>query len=139
MNQSDEKTVRNLPLVQPPQPGGKRAAGWQIVLTALAAITIIAVFLWGVTNQRSESGGEQTAATQPAPATSQTANPQGGAPAQGQNQNQTPEATTGAGGSEARDNGADANNKRPDQQAVTPAQHAQPTDSNGQPAQANGQ
>jgi hypothetical protein len=138
MNQSDEKTVQNLPLVQPPQPGEKRAAGWQIVLTALAAITIIAVFLWGVTNQRSESGGEQTAATQPAPATSHTANPQGGAPAQGHNQNQTPEATTGAGGSEARDSGADANNKRPDQQAVTPAQHAQPTDSNGQPAQAHG-
>ncbi len=139
MNQSDEKTVRNLPLVQPPQPGEKRAAGWQIVMTALAAITIIAVFLWGVTNQRSESGGEQTAATQPAPATSHTANPQGGAPAQGHNQNQTPEATTGAGGREERDSGADANNKRPDQQAVTPAQHAQSADSNGQPAQAHGQ
>lgn len=139
MNQSDEKTVRNLPLVQPPQPGEKRAAGWQIVLTALAAITIIAVFLWGVTNQRSESGGEQTAATQPAPATSPTANPQGGAPAQEHNQNQTPEATTGAGGREKRDSGADANNKRPEQQAVTPAQQAQPADSNGQPAQAHGQ
>lgn len=134
MNQSDENTAPNLPLLRAPQPGQKQAAGWQILLTTLAVIAVIAVFFWGVTNQRREGSGEQTAATQSAPATPQPSNPQEKrAPAQAQNQPQTPGATTGQGGGEERDGGHAG--KKFD--SANPKQPAQPTGNNGQPAQAD--
>ena|SRR5690348_18381413 len=136
MKQSDENTVQNLPPLRPPQPGEKQAAGWQVLLTTFAVITIIAVFFWGVTNQRREGSDEQTAATQSAPATPQPSNPrEKRAPAQVQNQRQTPGATTGQGGTEERDVG------RADKKfdSANPKQPAQPTGNKGQPAQAEGQ
>jgi|SRR5215472_905522 hypothetical protein len=83
MHQPDP--LRNPPLVRQPQPGEKRAAGWQIALTAVGAIVIVVVFLWGISNQRDENGGQQTVATHATPATPQGADQQGGQP-QGKSQ-----------------------------------------------------
>src|SRR5215510_8801922 len=60
--------MRNLPLVTPPQTANKRAAGWQIIATAIGATVIVMMFLWGINNQRDETAGQSPAATQTAPA-----------------------------------------------------------------------
>src|ERR1044071_2248640 len=90
MSSFQDEPVRNLPLVTPPRDGAqKRAASWQIAITFVAAAVIVTVFLWGINNQRIEGGSEQTAATQPTPATPHAANP-GSPPAQAKNQEQKP-------------------------------------------------
>lgn len=117
MSDANDDPLRNLPVVQSPQPERNRAAGWQIALTTLAAITIVAVFLWGVSNQRSEGGREQPAATQSSSATPPPANPQVAAPAHAQDQRQTLRTTTGAGGSDENHASRDSTgaSKKPDQ------------------------
>jgi hypothetical protein len=94
--------IQNRALTTQAQPGEPRAAGWQIALTAVAAIAIVTVFLWGINNQRDESAGQQTAATEAGP-TSQGSKQQGEQPPQTQQQQQesgNPPATTGHGGSD---------------------------------------
>ena len=133
MNSFQEDPARDLPLIKPPQPGERRARGWQIAITLVAAVAIVAVFLWDINNQRPEGGNEQTAATQPAPATPHSANPQG-APA-AQNQPQKAPSTTGQGS-------GDQDNRPPDnsednkagQQRPKPPQDAQQS-SGGQSSQ----
>lgn len=128
MNSLGDDPIRNLPLVTEPRGGKRRAATWQIVLTAVVLIAIVSVFLWGVNNQRDETAGEQTAATMPAPATPQTAAQQGQnsqqAGQQPQQQQQAP-STTGQGGGDQKDHPQNNGQKT----------NAQPTESNGTPTQ----
>jgi|SRR5690242_10278266 len=140
MDQPDP--MRNLALATQPQPGKKRAAGWQIVLTAVGAIAIVTIFLWGINNQRDESAGQQTAVTESTPS-SQGARTQGEQPAQTQQQagqqqqgaGKTP-ATTGQGGSDQQntqpaDNGRQNSNQSP----TNASQNGSSAVSNGQPSQ----
>jgi hypothetical protein len=99
--------VRQLPRVIAPQPGKKRAAGWQIALTAVGLVAIVTVFLWGINNQRDETEGRQSAATTPMPAASQNADGR-----------QSP-STTGQGSHEGGEGGVEQ----------------KPIDSNGEPAE----
>lgn len=120
MSSFEKETVRNLPLVTAPRPDKKRAAGWQIAITAIGAVAIVMIFLWGINNQRDETARQKTAATMATPAAPQNANPQ-----QGQHQQQVPETT----GQSANDKGDTPQNGQRDQNA-----DRQPTDSNGEPA-----
>lgn len=114
--------LRNLPIVTPPRPGEKRARPWQIAATAIAAIAVIALVLYGLNSQRGEGeGGAQTAATQ--------VTPPGGAeqPAQARQQaapnagqSKAP-ATTGQGGD---NNGAAPSGGGAQQQGRQPANAA---------------
>jgi hypothetical protein len=79
-------------VIEPPA-GNKSAATWQIVVTTVGLIAIVAVFLFGINHQRDETAGEQTAATASAPAS-----PQGGEPQQDQQQAGQSPSTTGQGG-----------------------------------------
>ncbi|HEY6025029.1 MAG TPA: hypothetical protein VIV34_12735 [Pseudolabrys sp.] len=89
MSMLDKDPMQNLPMVTQPQSGKKRAAGWQVTLTAIGAIAIVTIFLWGINNQRDETSGQHTAATQPTPASPQGANQQSGQQSpQGQDQQQ---------------------------------------------------
>ena len=117
MNSFQEDPARNLPLVkQPPQPGERPARGWQIAITLAAAVAIVAVFLWGINNERPEGGQEQTAATQPAPATPHSANPQG-----------APPTTTGQGtGNQENGQPDNSRDRKAGQQPSKPPQSAQP-------------
>ena len=110
--------------------GDRRAATWQVLLTAFGLIGIITMFFWGLNNQR-ETAGEQTAATTPTPVT-----PQGGDTQQGQQQGQQPEQkpqqsspTTGQGG------GDDKSNQKDQPQTGGQKTNGPPADGNGQPAQ----
>lgn len=126
MNSFQENPARNLPLIKSPQPGERRARGWQIAITLVAAIAIVVVFLWGINNQRPEGGNEQTAATQPAPATPHSANPQGAPAAQNQPQ-KAPSTTTGQGGSDQPDNQPGrSKDQTTRQQSKPPQQNAPP-------------
>jgi hypothetical protein len=79
-------------------------ATWQIALTAFALITIVTVFFWGINNQRSETAGDQTAATMPTPATPKGADAQKDqAQAEGQQAGQPAPSTTGQGGGDQKD------------------------------------
>jgi len=76
MSQNDP--MRNLPLVKPTEPRETTAANWQIVLTTIAIVAILAVFFWGINNQRGENSGEQATAPQATPATPQSTDSQSG-------------------------------------------------------------
>lgn len=149
MSTLNQDPMRNLPVVTPPPTGNKRAAGWQKTVTAIAAIAIVAIFLWGLNNQRDESTGEQSAGTQPTPVAPQGASPP---PAQAQNQQQTGaqqqdqdngSATTGQGNK--GDKGDDGQNSAPrrgaggqDRKSNT-AQQNPPAEDNRTPAQSQAQ
>ena len=122
MNSLGNDPIRNLPLVTEPRDGRKRAATWQVVLTAFGLVAIVTIFFWGINNQRDETAGEKTAATMPTSATPQ------GADTQGQGEQQ-PASTTGQGGD-------DKNSGQKDQPRIDGQKaNGQPVDSNGKPAQ----
>jgi hypothetical protein len=133
-----------LPLVTPPQPGEKRAARWQITATAIGVVMVIALFLWGLNNQRDESAGQQTAGTQPTQVTPQGAS----SPPPAQNSQQAGQqqpgqsnapTTTGQGGGEQGDAAQKTNaGQQSNQQPTNPGQNGPPTDNSGQPAQPRG-
>jgi len=126
MSQNDP--LRNLPLVKPTEPRETTAANWQIVLTTIAIVAILAVFFWGINNQRGENSGEQATAPQATPATPQSTDSQSGqAPAS---------TTTGQGGNDQGNAPQDDKANPPSQQPTTnPGQNGQPNQNNGQPAQ----
>jgi hypothetical protein len=129
MSPPQNDPVRNLPLVKPPQPGEKRVAGWQVAATAIAAIVIVSLFLWGVNNQR-----EETTAGQQATAPRTTL--QGRQEPQAQNQQPgNAAATTGQSSNDNRSQGENAG-QTSTQQPTIPAQNGQPTENNGQPSAA---
>jgi hypothetical protein len=125
MRQRVNEPIRNLPVVTAPRAGQGSAATWQIVLTVFGLVAIVAIFFWGINNQRDETAGEQTAATMPAPATPQAADAQKGqGQAEGQQADQrTQPSTTGQGGDQ---NG---------QQHSAEKASGQPADNNGEPPQ----
>jgi hypothetical protein len=152
MSSFENDPARNLPLVTPPQPSEKRAAGWQITATAIGVVIVIALFLWGLNNQRDETAGQQTAGTQPTQVTPQGAS--GPPPAQNQQpsvqnsqqagqqqpgQSNAP-TTTGQGGGEQGDAAQKMNaGQQFNQQPTNPGQNGPPTDNSGQSAQPRGQ
>ena len=122
MNSPDNDAIRNLPLVIETPDENKRANPWQIILTTFGLIAIVTIFLWGLNNQRDETVGGQTAATMPAPVSSQGGDAQ---PAQQAGaQPQTP-STTGQGSDDQKD--------RPNNTGQKPEK--QPAKDNGEPAQ----
>ncbi|HEY7230111.1 MAG TPA: hypothetical protein VH558_07055 [Pseudolabrys sp.] len=126
MNSFDNDPVRNLPLVTQPRPGPKRAAWWQIALTTVAVVAIVAIFLWGINNQHEEGADQQTAAKVTSPAMPEAPS-NAGAP-QDQSQKATP-STTGQGGSQGNSQGGG------EPQGGSANKDHQPLDSNGEPAQ----
>ena len=127
MNSPGNDPIRNLPLVIKARDGNRRAATWQVVMTAFALIAIVTVLLWGINNQRDETAGQQTAATMPAAAT-----PQGADAAQGQRRQQAGQqapSTTGQGA------GGQSNDRNERPQTNGQKTNARPVDSNGEPAQ----
>ena len=138
MNQPDDP-LRDLPLTTEARPD-KRAAGWQIVLTAIAAIAIYGVFLWGLTNQRYETTEPQTAATQATPVESQESKQQGKEPSQAQEGGQqqpgasNAPTTTGQGARDEDSAGVNADQKST-QQPDSSGQNAPPNQSNSPPPQ----
>jgi hypothetical protein len=141
VNPLEKDPLRNLPLVKPSQTGKRRAAWWQITAAAIGAVAIIFMFLWGISNQRDETAGQPTAATQATPTS-----PQGGAqqaPAQentqqsGQQQGSSnAPATTGQGSLEQGEAEQKTNSGQPSNQHPTNAgQNAPPTENSGQQAQ----
>jgi hypothetical protein len=109
MNTFEDSATRNLPAVTERPRAEHSAARWQITLTFVAAAAIVAIFLWGLNNQRIETGGQETAATQPAPAAPQSTGQQAAQPSTTENSQQqqpkagtaNPSSTTGSGSSEA--------------------------------------
>jgi len=129
VNSLEKDPLRNLPLVTSPQTGKRRAAWWQITAAAIGAVLIIAVFLWGISNQRDETASQPTAATQATPAS-----PQG--EAQQQQGSSNPPATTGQGSREQGEAEQKTNSRQPSNQQPTNAgQNAPPTENSGQQAQ----
>ena len=140
MKSHEDDPLRNLPLVTPPQPGKRRAAWWQITAAAIGAVAIVFLLLWGINNQRDETAGQPTAATQATPATPQGESQQ--APAQqdsspGQQQGlSNASSTTGQGSRDQGEAAQKSNSGQPsNQQPTNPGQNAPPTENNGQPAQ----
>jgi cytoskeletal protein RodZ len=131
MSSLQNDPVRNLPLVKPPQPSEKRADGWQVAATAIAAVVIVSLFLWGINNQRDETTAGQQTATQ--------ATPQGGQEPQAQNQQPGNAAATT--GQSSNDNPPQSGNagQTSTQQPTNPGQNGQPTENSGQQAQPRGQ
>ena len=119
MSSFEKDPIRNLPLVTPPGPAKKGAAGWQIALTVFGAVAIVTVFLWGINNQRNGTAGQQSAATAAAPVV-----PQGTETGQTDAQRQAP-STTGQGG-----NGGGGDRPREADKA-----EQKPVDSNSEPAE----
>ena len=143
MSSFDKDPARNLPLVRSPEPDEKRAAKWQIIATAIGAIVVVLIFLWGLNNQRVEGPSQQTAATQATPATPQGTNqPSVNADQKAQQQQNSNSATTTTGqnsgdqGDAGEKPSAGANAK---QKPTNPGQNGPPTESSGQPAQQRGQ
>jgi hypothetical protein len=132
MTSPEDDPLRKLPLVSPPEPGEKRAAWWQITIAAVGAIAIVYVFLWGINNQRDETSGQQTTASQPTPATPHGDNqaPSSNAPA-----------TTGQSNNSDQEAGAQKENtdKQSGQQPTSPPQNGKPGDTGGQSQQPRGQ
>jgi cytoskeletal protein RodZ len=138
VNSLEKDPFRNLPLVKPPQTGKRRAAWWQITAAAIAAVAIIFVFLWGISNQRDETAGQPTAATQATPASPQGEAQQ--APAQENTQQSSQQqqgssnapATTGQGNREQGEAEQKTNSGQPSNQQPTNAnQNAPPTENSG--------
>ena len=63
MNSLGNDPIRNLPLVIKARNGNRRAATWQVVLTAFGLIAIVSVFFWGINNQRDKTAEQKTAST----------------------------------------------------------------------------
>jgi len=127
MTDSDDP-IRNLPLVTEPRTT-KRAAGWQIALTAFGFVAILTLFFFGINHQRNETAGEQTSATMPTPVAPQGDDAQKGQQQAGQQPEQQQPSTTGQGGGE-RSNDQNGHASTGEQKT-----NAQPADGNGQPAQ----
>jgi hypothetical protein len=136
MDQPDP--IRSLALATRPRPPEKRAAGWQIALTAIGAIAIVTIFLWGINNQRDEAAGQQTATTEAAPPV-QEAKPQGEQQQQPGQQQQVPNqapATTGQGGGNQQNGRPSPNaDQKRSQSPTNSGQNGSPAAKNGQPAQ----
>jgi len=142
VNSLEKDPLRNLPLVTSPQTGKRRAAWWQITAAAIGAVLIIAVFLWGISNQRDETASQPTAATPATPASPQGEAQQGSAaqntqqPGQQQQGSSNPPATTGQGSREQGEAEQKTNSRQPSNQQPTNAgQNAPPTENSGQQAQ----
>ncbi len=118
MSSFENDPIRNLPLVTPPRQARKRAAGWQIALTALGVVAIVTVFLWGINNQRDETAGQQSATTAATPVA-----PQGKQAGQNDAERQAP-STTGQG----------SNGGGKDQPQNTDKAGQKPVDGNDEPA-----
>src|SRR5262249_41529407 len=114
--------IRNLPLVTEPRTT-KRAAGWQIALTAFGFVAILMLFFFGINHKRNETPGEQTSATMPTPVARQGRDQQ-----QAGQQSQQQPSTIGQGGDKSNDQN---NHAGADGQKT----NSHPADGNGQPAQ----
>ncbi len=140
MSSSDGDPVRNLPLVAPPQPGERRAAGWQVTLTTVAIALVIAIVLWGINNQRQEGAGEQTATAQQTPVATQNGNasqaqsePQSTqSQAEGSKPNNVP-GTTGQGSSSS--GGSEDTGGKSEQQPTSAGRNGKPTEHSDKPTQ----
>jgi hypothetical protein len=104
MSSFENDPIRNL-VTERPRPE-KKAARWRISLTFILAIAIVTVFLWGLNNQRSETGSQETAATHPMPAMPQGADQQAAKPSPDNKQkqqsgNSNSASTTGSGSAES--------------------------------------
>jgi len=132
VNSLEKDPLRNLPLVTSPQTGKRRAAWWQITAAAIGAVLIIAVFLWGISNQRDETASQPTAATPATPASAQNTQQ----PGQQQQGSSNPPATTGQGSREQGEAEQKTNSRQPSNQQPTNAgQNAPPTENSGQQLQ----
>ena len=134
------------PLTHPPvlvtANDNDRASVGQVVATAVGAMFIIAFVLFGINNQRTERGHEETAAASaPVPGQDQAA--QGAQQQQAQQQQgagkSNAPSTTGQGGGEK--NNAPQNDNAPKNTAPQQPANAgeKPAQNNGQPAQPRGQ
>jgi hypothetical protein len=130
----DNEPQGNLPLVMPPQTPNKRAAGWQTTAAALGAIAIVILFLWGINNQRDETSGQPTAATQTTPALP-AGEQHSGAQQAGPEQQESGNAatTTGQGGHDEGEAGQKANSgQTPKQQPTNSGQNNPSSENKGQ-------
>src|SRR5262245_25056057 len=130
MSSPENDPIRNLPLVTEPRRGDRRAATWQVLLTAFGLIAIITMFFWGLNNQRDETAGEQTTATTPTPVT-----PQGGDTQQGQQQGQQDQQPQQSPSTTGQAGGDDKSNQKDQPQTGGQKANGPPADGNGQPAQ----
>lgn len=136
MNSFEKDPLRNLPLVTPPQTGKRRAAWWQITAAAIGAFAIIFVFLWGISNQRDETAGQPTAATQATPTSPQGDAQQASARQNPQQRSSNAPATSGQGSREQGEAEQKKNSEQPSNQQPTNAgQNALPTENSGQQLQ----
>jgi hypothetical protein len=134
--------IQNLALATQPRPGERRAAGWQIVLTAAVAVAVVTIFLWGINNQRDETAGQQTAATEAAPPAQesklqgeQSPQTQQQAGQQHQGSGNAP-TTTGQGGNDQHNTQpADNADQKRSQSPTDAGQNGSPAANSGQPAQ----
>jgi hypothetical protein len=129
----DNDPQGNLPLVMPPQIPNKHAAGWQITAAALGAIAIVILFLWGINNQRDETSGQPTAATQATP-TSPAGEQQSGAQQSGPEQQGSGNAatTTGQGHDEGEAGQKTNSGQTPKQQQTNSGQNEPSGENKGQ-------
>lgn len=113
------------------------ASTGQIALTACAIIAILALFFWGVNNQRTEiAGSESTQATPSAAANGDTSGTQPIPQSQAAQQQQQKEADQQQGKAAPRSNAAETTGQAVNRPAAPPApNNAQPT--NQQPAGAS--
>jgi len=136
VNSFEKDPLRNLPLVTPPQTGKRRAAWWQITAAAIGAVAIIFVFLWGISNQRDETAGQPTAATQATPTSPQGDAQQAPAQQNPQQRSSNAPATSGQGSREQGEAEQKKNSEQPSNQQPTNAgQNAPPNENSGQQLQ----